>query len=474
MNALTKTNSTTINSADLCSRLEQLEQGVCVVNIVSSGACGEKCLPKVKVELDGQLQDSDSIKGSKIRWFPKEPLNFVNKSKQQIARVLNAYGVRWGDMTIVPLARLDDLQSEIEAIQIEWQRNLDDMLLNYDSLIYDWIMQNQDVADIMRRYTMDKNEFGGRFKLKMLPPVAFKPLIDEGDEEAGEELANSMLDNLYEEVAKMAGDVYDRSFFIKDANGHKIPRTKANRRIKDAFKTLIGKLNGLSFLDSNIEKVIAETNRVLDSMPKEGWIENNDLAALARWTLVLSSVDSLKAHIDDNVVEYEEEVIVDDFGVLGEVISNNLDEDLNPNQPTQVAQLSDEISDTGFDNEFDEQQSEDNSVVDVEEVDAEISDTSFDNEFDEQQSEDNSVVDVEEVDAEISDTGFDNEFDDQQPEDNSVVDVEEVEEEVEVSEVEEPSACMVDDTDFIDFDQTEHYSEVEDEVVEDDDFGFGF
>ncbi|MGI2115657.1 DUF3150 domain-containing protein (plasmid) [Shewanella sp. HL-SH4] len=454
MNALT--NSTTINSADLCSRLEQLEQGVCVVNIVSSAACGEKSLPKVKVELDGQLQDSDSIKGSKIRWFPKEPLNFVNKSKQQISRVLNAYGVRWGDMTIVPLARLDELQAEIEAIQIEWQRDLDDMLFNYDNLIFDWVMKNQDVADIMRRYTMDKNEFGGRFKLKMLPPVAFKPLIDEDDEEAAEELANSMLDNLYEEVAKMAGDVYDRSFFIKDANGHKFPRTKANRRIKDAFKTLIGKLNGLSFLDSNIEKVIAETNRVLDSMPKEGWIENNDLAALARWTLVLSNVDSLKAHVDDNVVEYEEEVIIDDFGVLGEEISNNLDEDLNPDQTNQIAELSDSISDTGFDNDFDdEQQSEDNSVVDV-------------------------VEDVEEVTVaeETSsnmalDTGFDDDSDnEQQSEDNSVVFV--VEDVEEAAVVEETSVSMVLDTDFIDFDQTEEYSDVEEDVVEDEEFGFGF
>lgn len=323
------TNNTVVDSTDLTSRLDQLEQGVCVVNIVSQAACGEKSLPKVKVELDGQLQDSDTIKGSKIRWFPKEPLNFVNKSKQQISRTLNAYGVRWGDMTIVPLARLDELQTEIDVIQLEWQRDLDAMLGDFENLVSDWHMNNLDVADIMRRYTMDKNEFGGRFKLKMLPPVAFRPLIDKDDVEAGEELANSMLDNLYDEVAKMAGDVYDRSFFTKDDKGQKVLRTRANRRIKDSFNTLIKKLDGLSFLDSNIEKVICETHRVLGSMPKTGWIENNDLAALARWTLVLSNSDSLKNHANDDVIDFEEEVIVDDIGVLGEEISNNLDEDLN-------------------------------------------------------------------------------------------------------------------------------------------------
>lgn len=324
----TTINTAVTDSSVLCSRLQQLEQGVCVVNIISQAACGEKSLPKVKVELDGCLQDSDTIKGSKIRWFPKEPLNFVNKSKQQISRSLNAYGVRWGDMTIVPLARLDELQQEIENIQLEWQQDLDAMLLDFDNLVSQWQRDNLDVADIMRRYTMDKTEFGGRFKLKMLPPVAFKPLIDKEDDEAAEELANSMLDNLYEEVAKMANDVYERSFFIKDSKGHKVPRTRANRRIKDSFKTLIQKLGGLSFLDSNIEKVITETERVLNSMPKTGWIENNDLTALAHWTCVMSNAETLKNHANDDLVDYNEEVIVDDFGVLGEEISNNLDEDL--------------------------------------------------------------------------------------------------------------------------------------------------
>ncbi|SUJ07822.1 DUF3150 domain-containing protein [Shewanella morhuae] len=329
MDTSTSTNQALTTTTEICSRLTQLEKGVCVVNIITLGACGEKALPKVKVELDGKLEDSDSIKGAKIRWFPKEPLNFVSKAKQAISRTLNVYGVRWGDMTIVPLARLDELQCEIAAIQADWELSLTDMLDNYDSLVSNWQMSNLDVADIMRRSTMDKSEFGGRFKMKMLPPVAFNPLIAEGDIESAEELAEDILGNLYAEVAKMAGDIYDKSFFVADANGHKVARTKANRRIKDSFRSLIAKLNGLSFLDHNIEKVIAQTNLVLDSMPKTGWIEGANLSNLARWTLVMASPEMLKNHVsDDFVLETEPAVIEDDFGVLGESVSTNLDEDL--------------------------------------------------------------------------------------------------------------------------------------------------
>lgn len=326
----TSTHQAVTTSSELCSRLTQLERGVCVVNVISLAACGEKSLPKVKVELDGVLQDSDSIKGSKIRWFPKEPLNFTSKAKQAIARVLSSYGVRWGDMTIVPLARLDDLQNDIKAIEIDWEMALNDMLDNYDSLVSDWQMSNLDVADIMRRYTMDKAEFGGRFKMKMLPPVAFNPLIAEDDEESAEELADDILSNLYGEVAKMASDIYDKSFFVADTNGHKVARTKANRRIKDTFKRLIDKLEGLSFLDNNIEKVVAQTNVVLNSMPRTGWIEGANLSNLARWTLVMSNPDMLRNHASDSfTLEVEPEFIEDDFGVLGESVSTSLDEDLS-------------------------------------------------------------------------------------------------------------------------------------------------
>ncbi|MCL1107511.1 DUF3150 domain-containing protein [Shewanella algicola] len=322
--------SAVTNSTELCSRLSMLEQGVCVVSVINQASCGEKSLPKVKVELDGQLQDSDSIKGSKIRWFPSEPLRFASKAKQQTSRLLSAFGVRWGDMTIVPLARLDELQKEIDVIETEWKIALQDMLDNYDSLVSEWQMSNLDVAAIMRRYTLDKAEFGGRFKMKMLPPVAFSPLIAEGDKESAEELADDILGNLYGEVAKMASDIYDKSFFVADANGHKVARTKANRRIKDTFKGLIDKLEGLSFLDSNIEKVVAQTNLVLDSMPKTGWIEGANLSNLARWTLVMSNPDTLRSHASDTFVfEEEPEVIEDDFGVLGETQSTNLDEDLS-------------------------------------------------------------------------------------------------------------------------------------------------
>jgi hypothetical protein len=326
----TSTHLAVTTSNELCSRLTQLEEGVCVVNVISLAACGEKSLPKVKVELDGILQDSDSIKGSKIRWFPKEPLNFTSKTKQAISKALNTYGVRWGDMTIVPLARLEDLQNDICAIEIEWKLALNDMLDNYDTLVSDWQMSNLDVASIMRRYTMDKAEFGGRFKMKMLPPVAFSPLISEGDEESAEELADDILSNLYGEVAKMASDIYDKSFFVADANGHKVARTKANRRIKDSFRRLIAKLEGLSFLDSNIEKVVAQTNVVIDSMPKSGWIDGADLSNLARWTLVMSNPEVLRNHASDSfILEVEPDVMEDDFGVLGESVSTSLDEDLS-------------------------------------------------------------------------------------------------------------------------------------------------
>lgn len=319
-------------TAEICSRISQLRDGCCIFNVVVSGACGEKSLPKVKIELDGEQLDSDAIKGSTIQWFPKSSLNFVSKASQRVSRIMSTYGVKWGDMTIVPLQSLQEMQIAIEAVVNDFQNDLDDLIINFDDLLYEHHMANPTVSHIMRKFTMQKDEFRGRFSVKVLPPVAFTPLgLD--DEAEGEAVADDILANFYNEVAKMANDIHEKSFFTVDASSRrKRLRTRANQRIRSGYRTLMEKLAGLAFLDPNINRVIESTQAVLDRLPKSGWIEGADLDALARWTLVISDVDQLKNHSSNDVVVIEEEEVIedaDDWGVLHESNSNNLDEELS-------------------------------------------------------------------------------------------------------------------------------------------------
>lgn len=319
-------------SEGMVSRIDLMKNGCCIINTLVQGACGEKSLPKVKVELDGEQIESDAIKGSKLTWFPSKPLNFVSKTSQRITRLGNKYGIRWGDMTVLPLERLDSFKLEFDAIRAEWDKELDELLSGYDDHINAQCDDYPNIAHLIRRYKMDKDEFRGRFKLQMLPPVAFKPLFS--SEEEGEEMAESLTSNLFDEIAKAASEAYDKLFFYRDENKRRQQRLKANQKIRRPFKALIEKLNALLFLDPRIEKVVNATEDVLESLPKMGWIDGANLSSLARWTLVMSDVDTLMEHISDDYVEPETDaepaIIVND--VLGEGneddLSLNIDEEL--------------------------------------------------------------------------------------------------------------------------------------------------
>jgi hypothetical protein len=339
------------NAENIFNRMDVLCHDCCIVSFIVSGACGEKSLPKAKVEVEGELQDSKAIKGSRIQWFPQGPLNFVSKHTQRISRLLNSFGVRWGDMTIVPLSRLPDLQVQMSAIETEWQRDLEELIDTFDEKVAQHQAENPDIAHIMRKYSMDKDEFKGRFHLKLLPPVAFKPLgLDEG---SGEGVADDILDSLYQEVAKQAAEIYDRSFFQRDEFGRKTLRQRANQRIRSQYGVLLEKLKSLAFLAPNIEKIIETTNTVFDSLPKTGWIEGSELAALARWTLVLSNEEQLKNHSNDELVEVEPVTEVDEFGALHETQSSDLDEELYTEKVTSPEEETPVMADAEPEEELD-------------------------------------------------------------------------------------------------------------------------
>lgn len=323
------------NTTKLTARYEQLKGGCCVVNVIVSGACGETALPKVKIELDGTTIDSNSVKGSRIQWFPKKPLNFVSKHNQKIARALSTFGVRWGDMTIVPSSRLAEFQEVVQEVAEKWEEDLNQMIDSYDVHIANHQAENPEIKDLISQYALQKAEFRGRFKLTMLPPIAFTPIVNDAE---SDDVAADVLESLYLEISKSASDFYDKAFFDKQGD-KRIPRTRASQKIRAYFRPLIDKLKSLSFLDNNINNIIESTEMVLNSLPKTGWIEGNDLSALARWNLVMADPAQLKAHSSQPFVfqeEAEPEVVNgDEFeSVLGEldstdIVSMNLDEELS-------------------------------------------------------------------------------------------------------------------------------------------------
>lgn len=259
-----------------------LKTGACLISVTVRGSCGQATIPKSKVELEGEKLESDLLKGTTLQWFPKEPLRFVNRTTQRVAAVLNQFGIAYGKgLTLVPLASLDELALEIEDINKEFQKDLDFCIDERVSILQQHKANNPDVSHLIDRFTLDDNEFRGRFKFKVHPPMAMTPLFDEDTDDLTQEASTT----LWDEVAAAASKLHDGSFLGKE---------KTSQRSASAVKKLRKKLIGLSFLNSGMDDVIAAFDTVIDSLPKTGNLESNDFHRLGHFLLQISDSSRLE------------------------------------------------------------------------------------------------------------------------------------------------------------------------------------
>lgn len=290
----TNTNSTdqAMNqAATLIDRNQALKEGCCLLSAKVSSPCGESTLPNAVVTLNGQSINSEQVKSSKLQWFPRSKLKLTTKYSNQISRILNAVGVKLGDMTVVPLTKLDDVQKSLDELNVQWKLEVDDVINNYDLIIDQHCAENQDVAHLIREHSIPAQQFRSRFKMRLLTPLALTPLQDEDDSALADELS----ENLWAEIAKEASKIYSSSWF----SNYK-PVSRVSQKIRNPINRVVNKMLDLSFLDESLMTVCSTITDVMRSLPSTGYIEKKDFDRLTRWMLVMSDEDKLRLHAENS------------------------------------------------------------------------------------------------------------------------------------------------------------------------------
>lgn len=290
---------------DLAHRATQnesmgLQSGACLIAVKVQGSCGEATLPKAKAILEGEELDSSLITGSKLQWFPKEPLRFVNRATQAVARLLNDKGVSFGKgMTLISLQSLPAVLEAIKVIQDDFNGDLTSLICEFDKVIDEHKANNVDVAKHIENYKLDANSFQGRFIFRVTPPMAVSPLFDEDNDE----IAMEATETLWEEIARDADSLYQKSFAGKERVTQKAVRP---------IQRLADKLTNLSFLDDGIDSVVVAFNSALDSLPKSGAVEGGTFHELAHFVLQVSNVNRLRNTARDLTGGIEEREVEED------------------------------------------------------------------------------------------------------------------------------------------------------------------
>ena len=282
-------NEAIANGKELAEQNTSLKNGACLLGWQLRSPCGESTLPNAKIELDGQKVSSNQIKGSKLQWFPRSKLKLTTKYNNRLTRTFNSYGVKYGDFTVVPTTRLDELKSELDGIKRDWQDEVSVLIAEYDISVNQHMAENSDIAALIYKYALSQVEFQSKFKLSFTKPLAMKALFDDDEDD----IKNDVAETLWQEIAKEAGSVYKTNWF-KD----KTPVNRVSQKVRSPFRRMMNKLIDLSFVDSGIENVVSTIQEVLNNLPSSGYIEGHSFSELTNWLLVMSNEDTLRLHAE--------------------------------------------------------------------------------------------------------------------------------------------------------------------------------
>lgn len=275
------------NGQELAQNNDSLKDGCCLLGWQLSSPCGESTLPNARIELDGAQIQSNQIKGSKIQWFPRSKLKLTTKYSNRVTRTFNAFGVKYGDFTVVPTTRLDELQLELESIERDWKDEVKVIIADYDNSILEHIAENPEIGPLIKKYALTSAEFEVRFKLRFTKPLAMIALF-ESDEDA---IVSDVADTLWQELAKEAHTAYKQNWFKGG-----IPVQRVSQKVRSPFRRMMSKLTDLSFIDEGISNVLQTIEEVLDDLPNKGYIEGSDFTLLTNWLLVMANEDTLRLH----------------------------------------------------------------------------------------------------------------------------------------------------------------------------------
>lgn len=281
----------TQNAAEIVKQNQDLCSGACLMGFKISSSCGEVTLPQAIVTIDGQPISNKNLNKTKLVTFPKKELTITSKYTAQITRLFNTFGVKYGDLYVVPKGKVKEIQAKLEAIYQKWHDEVTKLVNRYDAVLAAHIADNQDIASLIKKYALDKQKFANRFVLVYQKPLAINPVFEEDKAEIEAQVTQT----LWQSIAADASALYKSSWF----SGAKDSR-KAVDRVSQAIwaplDRLAQKLLSLSFEDEKAVGIVKTIDDLRSRLPKRGYIEGHAFEQLTKWVLIMSDEDKLRMH----------------------------------------------------------------------------------------------------------------------------------------------------------------------------------
>lgn len=213
-----------------------------------------------------------------------EALAQFDRLKKEAQRLCEQIGIRFLGGYALPEDRADALIPELERIQKAFVRARDQFLRNYDQVTLQWTDRHPDFADSIRSAITPVEQVAQRLQFEFTfyriepgkqAPKGFKQKVSD------------MGNTLMQEIAREAGELFNRSLCGKDQIG---------QRTLGPLRRMREKLDGLAFLDRRAQPLVRGIDQLLPRLPSTGTISGSLFHELLALVLILGDPVKMKQY----------------------------------------------------------------------------------------------------------------------------------------------------------------------------------
>lgn len=217
-----------------------------------------------------------------------QTLKVFSALKARATSFLDRYGIRFMSGWALPESKADIVVDELVAIREEFLKAKQDFLASYDESVQEWISKHAEWASLLENSILSSEKvaakLGFAWQFYKVSPSDL-PIKDSGLTEEVQKLGTT----LFSDLSRQADDIWKQVLLGKTEVTHKALRP---------IKTLLTKLEGLSFVEPHVTPVTEIIDATLRKIPKKGIIQGSDLVLLQGLVSMLRDGKTLLEHAE--------------------------------------------------------------------------------------------------------------------------------------------------------------------------------
>lgn len=217
--------------------------------------------------------------GNKYIYDPERLAPF-HKLKAAATRTILKVGTRFLGAYAVPNEKIEGLTAELNSIEAEFNTEIAKEFEpeNYKTALDSWVSKNTGWEDIISRSSISPEDAAEKLKFAVRI-IEISPV--KGQEESLKKAVDGLAGQLRQEIEVMAQSTWKQSFQGK---------TVVTQRAIRPIRTMVEKIDGLTFLEPSLCDLVKGLQDTLASLPAKGILKGKNMAAACGILSVLGNI----------------------------------------------------------------------------------------------------------------------------------------------------------------------------------------